>query len=132
MRDLLKKLSNCSDQFLISPIVITVKKDYSIKRALDSKTLNEAIHKNKYQMPKSDSLIKIISQTMSNAPQETAYCATLDLQYVYSQLNVHTETARHCNFNFVSGDTTGTYCFETGFYGLTDMPAEFFLFSSGR
>ena len=31
---------------------------------------------------------------------------------------------KHCNFNIVSGDMTGTYRFKTGFYGLTDMPAE--------
>ena len=33
----IEKLSNCSVQFLIYPIVITVKKDQSIKMALDSK-----------------------------------------------------------------------------------------------
>ena len=58
-------------------------------------------------------------------PQETVYFATLNLQYAYSQLNLHTDTARHCNFNIVSGYMTGTYRFKTGFYGLTDMTAEF-------
>ena len=77
----IEKLTNCSDQFFISPIVITVEKDQSIKRALDSKILNKAIHKNKYQMPNIDSLIQTILQTLSTAPQETAYFTTLDLQY---------------------------------------------------
>ena len=81
----IKKLTNCSDQFFISPIVITVKKDQSIKIALVSKILNKAIHKNKYQMPNTDSLIQTISQTLSTLPQETAYSTTLDLQYAYSQ-----------------------------------------------
>ena len=76
-------------------------------------------------MPNIDSLIQIISQTLSNAPQETAYFITLDLQYAYSRLNLHSYTARHCKFNFVSGDMTGNYRFKTRFYGLTDMPAEF-------
>ena len=31
----IEKLNNCSDQFFISPIVITVKKDKSIKIALE-------------------------------------------------------------------------------------------------
>ena len=35
------------------------------------------------------------------------------------------DTSRHCNFNISCGDSTGTYRFKTGFYGLTDMPAEF-------
>ena len=49
----------------------------------------------------------------------------MDLKYAYSQLNLDPETARHCNFNIVSVDGTGTYRFITGFYGLTDMPAAF-------
>ena len=28
-------------------------------------------------------------------------------------------------FSLISGNATGTYQFQTGFYGLTDMPAEF-------
>ena len=72
-----------------------------------------------------DSLIQTISQTLSVAPQETAYYLTLNLHYVYSQVNLHTNTARRCNFNIVSGNMTGTYRFKTGFYWLTDMPLEF-------
>ena len=121
----IEKLTSCSDQFFICPIVITVKKDQSIKIALDSKILNKAIHKNKYQMPNIYSLIQTSSQTLSTAPQETAYFTTLDLQYAYSQLNLHSDTARHRNINLVSGDMTGTCRFKTGFYDLTDMPAEF-------
>ena len=83
-----EKLTNCSDQFFVSPIANTVKKGLSIKIALDSKILNKAIHKNKYEMPNIDSLIQTSSQTLSTAPQETAYFTTLDLQYAYSQLNL--------------------------------------------
>ena len=89
----IEKLTNCCAQFFISQIVITVKKDHSIKIAIDSKILNIAIHKNKYQMPNIDSLIQTISQTLSTAPQETAYFTTLDLQYAYSQLNLHSDIA---------------------------------------
>ena len=53
----IEKLQECSDKNFFSPIVITVKKDKSVKLALDSKFLNKAIHKNKYQMPNIDSLI---------------------------------------------------------------------------
>ena len=121
----IEKLSTFSDQFFVSPVVITVKKDQSIKMVLDSKILNKAIHKNKYQMPNIDSLIQTISQTLSNAPQGTVYFTTFDLQYACSQLNLHTDTARHCSFKNISGDMTGTYRFKTAFCGLTDMPTEF-------
>ena len=120
------KLSSCPDKYFISPIVVTVKKDQTIKLALDSKRLNKAIDKNKYQMPNIDTLIESISQQISApAPQNTTYFSTIDLKYAYSQLNLDINTANHCNFNIISGDMTGTYRFQTGFYGLTDMPAEF-------
>ena len=61
----------------------------------------------------------------TSASKETAYYSTLDLKYAYSQLKLDQETARHCNFNIISGERTGTYRFITGFYGLTDMPAAF-------
>ena len=41
------KLNSCSDKNIISPIVITVKRDKTVKLALDSKILNKSIHKNK-------------------------------------------------------------------------------------
>ena len=90
------------------------------------KVLNKAIHKNKYQMPNIDTLIDSISQQISAvASRNTTYFSTLDLKYAYSQLNLDNNAANHFNFNIVSGDMTGTYRFQTGFYGLTDMPAEF-------
>ena len=106
----IKKLSSCPDKYFISPIVVTVKKDQTIKLALDSKVLNKAIHKNKYQMPNIDTLIESISQQISApASQNTTDFSTLDLKYAYSQLNLDTNTANHCNFNILSGDITGTY-----------------------
>ena len=33
-------------------------------------------------------------------------------------------TAKHCSFQIIGGESTGTYRFTTGFYGLTVMPTE--------
>ena len=122
----IEKLSSCSDEHFISPIVITVKKVKSIKLALDSKVLTKAIHKNKYQMPNIDMLIDTISQHLTNTQTgQQAYFTALDLKYAYSQIKLHHDTAKLCNFNIICGESTGTYRFKTGFYGLTDMPAEF-------
>ena len=119
-------LNSCSDKNFISPIVIQVKRDKTVKLALDSKILNKSIHKNKYQMPNIDNLIDTIQQNLNtSASQEKAYYSTLDLKYAYSQLKLDPEMAGHCNFNIISGERTGTYRFITGFYGLTDMPAAF-------
>ena len=56
------KLTSCPDKYFISPIVVNVKEDKTIKLALVSKELNKAIHKNKYQMPNINTLIESISQ----------------------------------------------------------------------
>ena len=113
----IEKLQECSDKNFISSIVTTVKKDKSVKLALDLKILNKAIHKNKYQMPNIDSLIDAISQHINDSKHgENVYFSTIDLKYAYSQLNLHPDTARHCNFKIIRGDATGTYRFKTGFY----------------
>ena len=79
-------------------------------------------------MPNIETLIDSISQIINDyktEPADKIYFSSIDLKYAYSQMNRHPETAKHCNFNIVIGDMTGTYRFKTGFYGLTDMPAEF-------
>ena len=77
-------------------------------------------------MPNCDTLIESISQQNSApASQNITHFSTLDLKYAYSQLNLHSNTANHCNFNIISGDMAGTYIFQTGVYGITDKPAEF-------
>ena len=55
----------------------------------------------------------------------TLHFSKIDLKYAYSQLPLHPETQKHCNFNILGGNATGTYRFLNGFYGLTDLPATF-------
>ena len=43
----------------------------------------------------------------------------------YSQLQLCTDTGKQWNSSIVGGETTGTYQFLTGFYGLGDMPNGF-------
>ena len=121
------RLEKCNDNQFISPIVITVKKDGSIKLAMDSKQINKSIHKNKYQMPNIDVLLDNIAQSAQEGTNKpgTTYFSTIDLRYAYSQLPLDETTRTQCNFSIIGGKATGTYQFQTGFYGLTDMPAEF-------
>ena len=55
----------------------------------------------------------------------TLHFSKIDLTYAYSQLPLHPETQKHCNFNILGGNATGTYRFLNDFYGLTDLPATF-------
>ena len=76
------KLDQCSEQFFISPIVIIMKRDKSIKFARESKMFNKAVHKNKYQMPNLGCLLDSITQQNSSPNTEgPAWFSTLDLKY---------------------------------------------------
>ena len=120
------KLGNCTSNCFIASVVITAKKDNSIKLALDAKPINAQIHKNKYQMPVVDELLGNVSNVIASAkPGEEVWFTTLDLNYAFSQLPLSEKTSKHCNFSILGGKATGTYRFLTGFYGLTDMPTEF-------
>ena len=121
------RLEKCPDDFFISPVVITFKKDKSIKIALDSKQLNKATHKNKYQLQSIDHLTELLAmQTASNKNKESpCWFSKIDLKYAYSQIPLDNSIAEHCNFNILGVKATGTYRFINGFYGLTDMPATF-------
>ena len=121
----IKKLENCDEDRFISPIVITCKKDKSIKLALDSKFINKQIYKNKYQMPNIHELVDNVAAQITNDSVGEVWFTNLDLKNAYSQLALDKFTSNQCNFSIVGGDITGTYQFLTGFYGLGDMPNEF-------
>ena len=121
------KLDKCSDDVFISPIVITVKQDKSIKLALDSQLLNDEINKNEYQMQSIDNLMDAVAKYLSESKQIPGefFFSKIDLKYAYSQIPLHPTIQKHCNFNILGGKSTGTYRFINGFYGLSDMPAIF-------
>ena len=119
------ELDKRSDRQFISPIFITVKKDQTGKLALDSKKINKFIHKNKYQMPNIDLLQDNIAQVVKSDKTKHTLFSKLDLRYAYSQIPLDQKTREQCNFSLISGNATGTYRFQTGFCGFTDMPAKF-------
>ena len=101
------------------------KKDQTMKLALDSKKINKFNHMNNFQMPNIELLLDNIAQVVrSNNKQQTLF-STLGLRYAYSQIPPDKPTREQCNFSLIGGNATGTYQFQTGFYGQTDMPAEF-------
>ena len=82
-------MNSCSDKNFMSPIVITVKRDKTVKLALGSKILNKSINKNNFQMPNINNLIDTTPQNLhTNASKETARFSILDLTYAYSKLKL--------------------------------------------
>ena len=90
-----------------------VKSDQSIKMALESKILNDAILKNKYQMQSIDHLMdKIaIKKSMPRTIEGTLYFSKIDLNYSYRQLPLQPDLRKHCNFNILGDNAAGTYRF---------------------
>ena len=120
----IERLKDCSDKYFVSPIVITVKKNGSVKLALEAREKNKQVRKNKYQMPNNEELMDAFDQTICEKKSGEIYFSTMDLTYAYGQLPLGQDTSVHCNFSLVGGRSTGTYRFKTECYGLTTMPAE--------
>ena len=120
-----EKLSRCSEDCFISPIVIIAKRDRSIKLALNSKLLNKQIFRNRYQMPNLFELIDNVAVTISGHGERNIWFSSIDLKYAYSQIPLSKKASNQCNFYIVGGEVTGSYRFKTGFYGLGDMPNDF-------
>ena len=99
----ISKLDKCTSDCFIAPIVITVKKDDSIKLALDAKPIKRQLFNIKYQMPNVDELLDGVSQILTANTAGTLYFMVLDLKYAYSQIRLNAETAKQCNFNIVGG-----------------------------
>ena len=121
----IEKIEKCTSDHFIAPIVLTAKKDGSIKLALNAKPMNAQIWQNKYQMPNMHELIDSAAQIITRDIPGEVWFTSLDLKYAFSQLPLSELTSIHCNFSILSGEATGTYRFKTGFYGLTNMPREF-------
>ena len=76
-------------------------------------------------MPNINLLLDNIAEVVKSNENQQILFSTLDLRYAFLQIPLDKATRELCNFSLIDGNATGTYEFQTGFYGLTDMPAEF-------
>ena len=114
-----------TEDCFMSPAVITVKKDKSVKIALDSRKLNEATIRKKAQMPNMEELISRISRKISEEQEGEIWIPKLDFDYAYGQIKLNENTKNLCIFTVTGGDFTGYYRFLNGFNGLADIPTIF-------
>ena len=121
----IEKVSEIKDDVFIQPTVITVKRDKSIKIALDARAMNNEIKKDKYQMPNLEDLMNTIAESIKGANKGKVWFTSVDLKYAYGQVPLDDKLSEQCNFAIIGGKASGIYRFKTGFYGLTVMPTEF-------
>ena len=121
----IRRVDKIYDEMIIQPVVFTVKKDRSVQIALDARSLNNAILKSNHQMPNLGNLMENTAEIVNEDKEGEVMFSSLDKLYPYGQTLLHPDTAKHCNFQILGGESAGTYAFNTGYYGLTIMPPEF-------
>ena len=121
----IEKANNIEENCFVSPAVITVKKDKSVKIALDSRKLNEITVKRKAPMPNMEKLISRRSRKTAGGPADEIWISKFDLDYAYCQLKLSRAARNLCIFAVTGGNFTGYYRFLKGFYGLADIPTIF-------
>ena len=92
----IEKINEIKDDVFIQPTVITVKKDGSLKIAIDARALNKAVEKDKYQMTNLENLLDMVAEKLDVESGESWF-SSVDMTYAYGQVPLHLLTAKHCN-----------------------------------
>ena len=121
----LERLETIEEDCFVSPVVITVKKDKSVKIALDARKLNDSCIKKRPHMPNMDELLNQISAELSKNDTDPIWISVIDLDYAYGQMKLAPETSKHCNFAITGEKINRYYHFRKGFYGPADIPTIF-------
>ena len=121
----LEKVKHVDEDCFVSPVVITVKNDKSVKIALDSRKLNDSCIKIRPHMPNMEELLNQISVEITRNRTKEMNISKIDLDYAYGQKKLSKETSRQCVFAITGGNFSKYYRFKKGFYGLADIPTIF-------
>ena len=98
----IERVDTIKADVFIQPVVITVKKDRSVKIALDARALNDSIAKDKYQMPNLENLMDMVAEKIDGKEGQVFY-SSVDMKYAYGQIPLDESTAKHCNFQIIGG-----------------------------
>ena len=121
----LEKVKHVDEDCFVSPVVISVKSDKSVKIALDSWKLNDTDIKVRPHMPNMEGLLNQISVEITKDRTKELRISKIDFDYAYDQMMLSEETSRQCVFAITGGNFSGYYRFKKGFYGLADIPTIF-------
>ena len=115
---------NIDENCFVSPAVISVKTDKSVKIALDSQKLNEITIK-KGSNAEHGGINLQNFQNIADGPADEIWTSKLDLDYAYGELILSKEARNLFIFAVTGGDFNGYYRFLKGFYCLADIPTIF-------
>ena len=101
----LERVKQVDEDCFVSPIVITVKNDKSVKVALDSRNLNDSCIKVRPHMPNKEELLNQLSVEITKDRTNKLMISKLDLDYAYGQMMLSGKTCRQCVFA-ITGETS--------------------------
>ena len=108
----LEKVEDVDEDCFVSPVVITVKNDKSVKIALDSRKLNDSCIKMRPHMPNVEELSNQVSVEITRYQTLQLFISKFDLDYAYGQMKLSEKTSRQCAFALTGGKFSGYYRFE--------------------
>ena len=111
----LEQINDVDEDCFVSPVVITVKNDKTVKIALDSLKLNDSCIKMRPHMPIMEELLNQISVEISRDRTLQLFISKIDLDYAYGQIKLSEETSRQCLFATIGGKFSGYYRFKKSF-----------------
>ena len=100
--DHIRKIDKITDEMFIQPVVFIVKKDRSFKFALDARSLNNAILKNKYQMPFFENLMDKIAEII-NGKEEGGSFSLHWMCFIHMVKQYSTRTQQNIAISKLSG-----------------------------
>ena len=118
----MERVKQVDEDCFVSPVVITVKNDKSVKKDLDSRKLNDSCIKVRPHMPNMEELLNQISVEITKDRTKKLMISKIHLDHTYGQMMLSEETSRQCVFAITGGNFSGYYRFKKGFYGLADIP----------
>ena len=118
----LEKINDVDEDCFVSPVVITVKSDKSVKIALDSRKLYDSCIKMRPHMPNMEQILNQISVEITRDRTVKLFISKIDLDYAYGQMRLSEETSRHCVFALTGGKFSGYYRFKKGFTDSLTYP----------
>ena len=121
----MEKVKLVDEYCFVSPVVITVKNDKSVKIALDSRKLNNSCIKLRPHMPNMEELLNQISVELTRDRTKELMISKIDLDYAYDQMKLSKDTRRQCVFAITGGKFSGSFRFKKRFYDLADIPTIF-------
>ena len=121
----LERLETIEEDCFVSPVVITVKKDKTVKIALDARKLNESCVKKRPHMPNMEEVLNQTPSELSKNDHNPNWIAVIDLDYAYGQMKLALETSKPCNFAMTGEKINGYYRILKKFYGPADIPTIF-------